>query len=465
MAGTARTRQLVGDAATVPAAQGGSGHADSTGCQCPECGRTWTRAGSLSRRRVRWGGVVAASAIALLAYPASLMPRIEKHGLWSAAPTWALVMFAPVDGFCRGALGCPFSWGTMPAETVELMFPKWNRQYSAWETAILKGRLERGVERVRAEFPARDAVFIASAKYESEAWWGWPGREFTRAERERFSMMAVGAPLRLVAADAEIDPGIVRPNIATPNTLRWSPSGLLVLSTGGRGEDLWLRALRAFDVHDPTGVPLWPGDPDPAGVAYSTVAYDVADLCPALVPNDNTSMSFGMIPLGEPMTPEIGASLQGVLARLNIEAVALPGTPSPNDPPGRISLARSTLFVRQTSAGHARIAELLGAIRSVWPADHAVSPTMATADPTILVRAINVTALLGPAAERSAVRWNAGDVVLSGRVADAAGADTPGSTVLACPVGHVLVIFGTESEQYAAADEIERLRNRPRAAP
>lgn len=421
------------------------------GGRCPECGRVWKKRSALQRRRVRWRGVVLGAFVAFLAWPASLMPRVERFGAWSVCPTWALVLFAPVDEFCKGALGCPFSWPTMPEATTELLFPKWDRPYAPWETAILKRRLEAGVERVRAPFVGRDALFLESASYGSEQWWGWEGGRFTDYERRQLVTNILAVTMSTMRPEVGgVAGGSSLANTAPPNTFRLSPSGLIVLSTWEGGTTLWPLALSAFERATPEGALLWPSGTLAGSTPMEVRAYDVGDLCAPMV-SRRAAPGAGETP-GRPVIPLEFDQLVRAIRALDEDLYPHPLVgPGPSlEESAVIGGARSTIFVRQTPEAHAHALALLGAIRGVW------------ADPTGVSAAFDAGGL-----DRRAMVLNVGGLRAGGGTGDpltesqrvARRLDQrlrDGAEVYA--VGDVVVVIGMDADHLAARQDVAWMR-------
>jgi len=368
-------------------------------------------------------------------------------------------MFAPVDGFCRGALGCPFSWPTMPEATRELMFPKWERRYAAWETAILKGRLEAGVERVRAGFPGRNAMFIETEKYGSEEWWGWQGREFTEEERAKLVSAVFTEPLPFVRADAGAQAGTDRSEVAGPNSVRVSPSGLAILAVAGRGGEVWRSALDACELRSRGSVLVSEGTAAAGTRAIQTRAYDVTDVFPRLVPNDRPLVREGGIPIGVPRSLPNRQFLSVSIVR----AIDAANYPSPSEEFGddRFAIVTSggggMLFVRQTPEAHERIAAALEALRSVWNEAGRVSGVLETGRPGEWMVLVNGAPLVDPAeGSLPSFLGAAGGHVAVGIMER----QNYGASLSVGFVGHIFVLVGTSEEVRQGEAEIQRLRVR-----
>lgn len=436
-----------------------SGVADDTGSatplpalQCPECGRRWLSRAALQRARVRWRLLALALLISLLAYAASLMPRVQKHGPWAAAPTWSLVLLAPVDDYCRGALGCPFSWQAMPDSTRELMTPTWDRPFARWETAILKRRLDAGVARVRPEFPGRDVAFIPAAKYERASWWNW-GRPLTDSQRERFTWTPASAASGVVLTEAD------------PRD-RWSPTaGLLVRGTDAQHLALWRTMLDALDSVRP-GQPLVNHTTNPRdGTPLVLAVFDVSQISPrALVPARTPGL-YGMTmdsayapddPVPDPVLDRLR------LAISTVSQVAHPPQVQaiPLGSGQRISGIRGMLLIRQSPDRFELTRRVVEAILHASANATSVSDPIPTPTAGLTIRVVNAIDL---AEDADAITHPTSDLDLGiERAAAMTGRAMwmirNSQTASAIAVGPILVLIGSADEHSAALAELERLR-------
>lgn len=332
---------------------------------CSECGRTWRQRRSLTRRRLRWRFLVVAGVLLVLAYPASVWPRVRAHGWAAGVPTWALVALAPVDEYAGSFFGGPRGGPTGVTSSpvmLELTRPQWERRFARWEVAWLCARLNAAVVR-HPSLPPGDAVrFFPSGRIEDERWWGW-SRPFTMIEAVTFGS-------EVVQAATQVAPRRVGPGLSSPRGHWWTRRGELQVIGGPTAfvSDVML-TIDSIDRATISGYMVVRVESEASGQPVELVAYDVSDISPArLVPSTRSGLRVGVgaqtpYSEGDPSMHQDVRRLSQVVGR--VATSTWPTMETVHGAPGARAGLRGVLLVRNTPQSHALIRVLLEAIRRV----------------------------------------------------------------------------------------------------